>query len=50
MVRSCGRGGCGWDGVHSWEKIRETCRDGINLTQVAYFQGSNFMRNCVRPR
>lgn len=24
MVRSCGRGGCGWDGVHSWEKIRET--------------------------
>ena len=24
MVRSCGKGGCGWDGVHSWEKIRET--------------------------
>ena len=24
MVRSCGRGGCGWDGVHSWEKIRES--------------------------
>ena len=24
MVRSCGKGGCGWDGVHSWDKIRET--------------------------
>ena len=31
MVRSCGRGGCGWDGVHSWEKIRETVETTVSI-------------------
>ena len=50
MVRNCGRGGCGWDGVHNWEENKRDCRDFINLTQVAHFQGNIFMRNCIRPK